>query len=158
MLPTAAHLWRHPSEVSGGPCLSPRWLLLSRLSPCCWKTAQHAWGLCHQFSLARTASASVLAALFKSQAGSLCPMSTLKQLLARDFGVLRPTLELRHEGSTRTRLPGLGVGVFTELLASSGTALLALRAPAQKSHPPPPPQPLNWARHTIGLSLWLFDQ
>lgn len=66
-------------------------------------------------------------------------MSTLKQLLARDVGVLRPTLELQHEGSTRTRLPGLGVDVFTELLASSGIALLALRAPAQKSHPPLPP-------------------
>lgn len=84
-------------------------------------------------------------------------MSTLKQLLARDVGVLHPTLELRHEGSTRTRLPGLEVGVFTELLASSGTALLALRA---LHRTPPPPRPtateLGQAHHS--LSMWLFDQ
>lgn len=38
-----------------------------------------------------------------------------------------------------TRLHGLGMGVFTELLAPSGTVFFALRVLAQKSHPPPLP-------------------
>lgn len=91
MLPTAVHLWRHPSKVSRGPCLSPQWLLLSRLSPYCWKASQH---------VRVYASSSALPGLpvlqswqlFSSHRLILCPINNIEEVIGQGCWGAAPNL------------------------------------------------------------------